>query len=60
MAHWLEPVFVPYSICLVSPGNLGTKGGLKINLHGQVLGVCGDVIEGLYVSETNTAALVAA
>ena len=54
----LGPIATPpfYAMQLV-PGDLGTKGGLLMNEHAQVLREDGTVIEGLYAAGNNSAAV---
>jgi 3-oxosteroid 1-dehydrogenase len=40
----------PYYACAVNPGDIGTKGGLRVNLDGQVLDTQGQPIAGLYAA----------
>jgi predicted oxidoreductase len=38
----------PYYAVLIGGGTLDTKGGPKINVHGQILDTGGQVVQGLY------------
>ena len=40
----------PYYLAEISPGDLGTSGGLRVNGQAQVLDVFGQTIEGLYAA----------
>jgi 3-oxosteroid 1-dehydrogenase len=40
----------PYYAVTMVPGDLGTKGGLRTDVHGRVLRTDGSVIEGLYAA----------
>jgi len=48
----------PYYAVEFVAGDLGTKGGLVINEHGQVLKKNGSVIEGLYAAGNSTASVM--
>jgi 3-oxosteroid 1-dehydrogenase len=40
----------PYYAITMVPGDLGTKGGLRTDVHGRVLRADGSVIEGVYAA----------
>jgi 3-oxosteroid 1-dehydrogenase len=48
----------PYYGCLIWPGDLGTKGGLRTDLHGRVLRESGETIPGLYATGNCSAAVM--
>ncbi|MGH3632544.1 FAD-binding protein [Mycobacterium sp.] len=48
----------PYYAARVQAGDLGTKGGLVYNAHGQVLRADGTVIAGLYATGNTSAAVM--
>ena len=48
----------PYYATRLLLGDLGTKGGLKINLDGQVIHTDGSVIEGLYAAGNSSASIM--
>ena len=48
----------PFYAVKVFPGDLGTKGGLCINQHAQVLSTAGPVIEGLYAIGNTSASVM--
>lgn len=48
----------PYYVCMIAPGSLGTKGGLKTTLDAQVVNVFGNPIGGLYAVGTNASAVM--
>lgn len=48
----------PYYAVALYPGDIGTKGGVKINENGQALREDGSVIEGLYVAGNASAAVM--
>lgn len=55
---YLGKVEAPYYVCMIAPGSLGTKGGLKTTTDAQVVNVFGEKIEGLYAVGTNAAAVM--
>lgn len=48
----------PFYAFEIYPGDLGTKGGLKANEHGQVLSETGETIDGLYVTGNSSGAVM--
>jgi 3-oxosteroid 1-dehydrogenase len=48
----------PYYAARIQAGDLGTKGGLVYNAHGQVLSADGTVIAGLYATGNTSAAVM--
>jgi 3-oxosteroid 1-dehydrogenase len=48
----------PYYAARIQAGDLGTKGGLVYNAHGQVLGAAGKVVAGLYATGNTSAAVM--
>jgi 3-oxosteroid 1-dehydrogenase len=48
----------PYYAARIQAGDLGTKGGLVYNAHGQVLSADGTVITGLYATGNTSAAVM--
>ncbi|MBW2419964.1 MAG: FAD-binding protein [Deltaproteobacteria bacterium] len=48
----------PYYGCKLWPGDLGTKGGLRTDLHARVMREQGDVIPGLYATGNCSAAVM--
>ena len=48
----------PFYAMQLSPGDIGTQGGLLTNIHGQVLRENGEPIAGLYASGNCTAAVI--
>jgi 3-oxosteroid 1-dehydrogenase len=48
----------PYYAVRIQAGDLGTKGGLVYNAHGQVLRADGSVIAGLYATGNNASAVM--
>lgn len=54
----LGTIEAPYYVCMIAPGSLGTKGGLKTDLDANVINVFGEKIEGLYAVGTNASAVM--
>ncbi|MEU3623838.1 3-ketosteroid-delta-1-dehydrogenase [Amycolatopsis coloradensis] len=48
----------PYYAVKIVPGDLGTKGGLRIDTHARVLREDGSVIDGLYAAGNTSAAVM--
>lgn len=47
----------PFYVARIAPGTIGSSGGLKTNLNGQVLDENGGVVEGLYACGNNSCAI---